>query len=99
MKSSYALEGERQYYYWRDSNGHEIDLLTEQAGRIHAIEIKSSETMNTSLLKGLRLFEEIASEALVSQTLVYGGSERQTRRNISVVPWPDLGNMKFPWLS
>ncbi len=100
MKTSYALEGERLYYYWRDSNGHEVDLLTEQAGKIHAVEIKSSETMNSSLLKGLSSFEEIAPEALVSQSLVYGGSERQTRRNIKVVPWFDLSmsNTNLPWL-
>lgn len=99
MKSSYALESERHYYYWKDSNGHEIDLLTEQAGRIHALEIKSSETMNSSLLKGLRFFEETAPEALASQTLVYGGSQRQMRGGISVVPWRDLGNMTLPWLA
>jgi hypothetical protein len=98
LKSSYAYEGERQFYYWRDSNGHEIDLLTEQAGKIHALEIKSSETMNTSLLKGLRFFEGLTSEPLASSTLVYAGKERQTRRSIGIMPWSDLGKGDLPWL-
>jgi hypothetical protein len=98
MKSSYAHESVRHYYYWRDSNGHEIDLLTEQAGRIHALEIESSETMNTSLLKGLRFFEGLTSEPLASSTLVYAGKERQTRRSIGIMPWSDLGKGDLPWL-
>ncbi len=98
LKTSNAYEGERQFYFWRDSNGHEVDLLTEQGGSIHAVEIKSSETMNASLLKGLRYFEELATENLSSISLVYAGSESQTRRSIQVIPWFDLGFDRLPWL-
>ncbi len=39
-----------ELYFWRDSNGVEIDVIEEDNLEIKAYEIKASETMNTALL-------------------------------------------------
>ncbi|MBD3316596.1 MAG: DUF4143 domain-containing protein [Chitinivibrionales bacterium] len=97
LKSAYAHEGDRQFYFWRDSNGHEVDLITEQGGKIHVLEIKSSETMSAGLLKGLLFFESLAADMLASSSLVYAGTEPQKRGSISILPWNSLNSRIFPW--
>jgi len=48
---------EARLFFWRTNTGAEVDLLVEKHGRIQAaIEIKSSRTIDTSHLKGLRSF-------------------------------------------
>ncbi len=41
------------FYFYRDSNQNEVDLVIDDLQTLDAVEIKSSETFNTSLLKGL----------------------------------------------
>ncbi len=46
-------------WYWRDDQGHEVDLLVETDGKLHPIECKLTERPDASDLKGLdklRLF-------------------------------------------
>lgn len=38
-------------YFWRDRTGHEIDLVGEWGGLIHAIEIKAGATFQKILLR------------------------------------------------
>lgn len=46
-------------YYWRTNSGAEVDLLTEQEGRLTgAYEIKWSGTIDTAQLSGLRSFQK-----------------------------------------
>ena len=78
--------GERpNFYFWRDSNNNEIDLLEEIGQDIKIAEIKASETLNMSYFKGL---EKFPKEAPVSRKLlIYAGEEEQKRTIADVQGW------------
>jgi predicted AAA+ superfamily ATPase len=72
-------------YFWRDSNGHEVDFIKESKGCIKPIEVKSSETISTSLFDGLKYWKSLAG--VDRGYLVYGGLEAQERSEFTVMPW------------
>jgi len=77
--------------HYRDSRGLEVDLIQVGGGRVTLLETKSGATLSGSFLTPLRRLgdrlREHSSVAEVSQVLVYGGEERQTRSDAAVVPW------------
>lgn len=77
----------RDYWFWRDSNGHELDLLTKRAGGFDIFEIKSSLTIMPKLVRGMDYFSELTSGKVKSRTLVYGGEDNHDRTAYSVRSW------------
>ncbi len=59
-------------YFFRDSNGNEVDLLFQKGRTLTAIEIKSSPTYNPALVKGLKKIEAL-SDGILKSYLVYSG--------------------------
>ncbi len=81
-------KGERpSMYFWRDSNGNEIDLMIDTAGRLELIEIKAGRTINPDYFKGLRNFDKVAKEIVDKKTVIYGGDQTQVRTDLQVLPW------------
>lgn len=75
------------YWFWRDSNGNEVDLLSKQEGRLNIFEIKSTQTVLPKLVKNLQNFSGLVTDEKVIQNLIYGGSDNQERTNFNVVGW------------
>jgi predicted AAA+ superfamily ATPase len=80
-------------YFFRDSNGLEIDLLLEHADGIQLVEIKASQTVAAPLFKSLRTVSALLGDRVVSQHLVYGGTERQVRTDVEVLPWWQVADL------
>lgn len=59
-------------FFYRDSNGNEADILHQQGGELIAIEIKSSSTYKTNLLKGLKKITQLLP-AKNRAYLIYAG--------------------------
>ena len=62
-------------YFWRDQTGHEVDLIGEWSGTIHAIEIKSNSTFQKDFLSNLNFFAKLAPHAqryLISNSVQEG---------------------------
>jgi uncharacterized protein len=74
-------------YFWRDQTGHEIDLIIEYGRDPYPVEIKSGQTLSSSMFSTLKWWCKQADKPLNSSFLVYGGSETQSRNGISVRPW------------
>lgn len=79
----------RNYYFWRDANGHEVDLLYKDGVNFDIYEIKSTQTILPKLFKGLDYFEKVVNSKVSRKTLVYGGSENQNRTHYDVRRWND----------
>ena len=47
-------------YFYRDSNGNEVDLVFQNARSLVPIEIKSSSTFHTRFLKGINHFKNVS---------------------------------------
>ncbi len=73
-------------FYWRDKTGHEVNILTENDGKLTAIEIKAGVTANPDFFKGLDYFAALEAGE-VEKRLVYGGNQSQSRSNgIRITP-------------
>lgn len=74
-------------YFFRDSNGLEIDLLLDHADGLQLVEIKASQTVSAPLFKNLRTVSTLLGDRVKSQHLIYGGAERQDRTGVQVLPY------------
>lgn len=82
MKEELNQGNKAAFYFWRDSNQNEVDLLQEKDGRLIAIEIKASETFHSDFLKGLKKFQKVAPH--VDPKLIYAGQLSQQRDAIQI---------------
>ena len=60
-------------YFYRDSNGNEVDLLIKKGAGYDCIEIKSAETFHTDFTKGIEKFEKEYPELVKDKYVIYGG--------------------------
>lgn len=73
-------------YYWRTNSGAEVDLLTEQSGKLTgAYEIKWSRKIDTAQLTGLRSFQQDYPD--VPCHVVCTADEPYRLGNVSVMNW------------
>lgn len=77
-------------FFWRNSTGHEIDLLLEEGEHLRAVEIKSGETINTDFFKNLRYFKKLSSEPEDHFHLIYGGERNFFQKYGQVLGWRNL---------
>lgn len=80
-------------YFFRDSNGLEIDLLLDHANGLQLVEIKASQTVSAPLFKNLRTVSTLLGDRVRSQHLIYGGAERQDRTGVEVMPYGQAGTL------
>jgi hypothetical protein len=80
-------------YFFRDSNGLEIDLLLDHADGLQLVEIKASQTVSAPLFKNLRTVSTLLGDRVKSQHLIYGGAERQVRTDVQVLPYGQAGTL------
>lgn len=81
---------EPNLYFFRDSNGNEVDLLFENQRKLVPIEIKSSSTFNSKFLKGLNKFQGLSPKAS-SGYLIYSGDLAFESDKHSVLNFRALG--------
>jgi len=84
--------------FFRDHQGHEVDLLVERGDCLAAVEIKSGETIATDFFSDLVWLgqQDLGSNrAPIETMLVYGGDERQERTRASVIPWFGVGDVEW----
>ena len=59
------------FYFFRDSNGLEVDLVMEEARRLHLVEVKCAMTPNPSLERTIGRVSTVTSA--LSKTIIYRG--------------------------
>ncbi len=72
-----------ELYFFRDSNGHEVDLILVDGSSTFAIEIKSTQTLRSELFSGLRKFQLLMPQS--KPVLIYGGQESMLREGVHVL--------------
>jgi predicted AAA+ superfamily ATPase len=76
-------------YFFRDSNGNEVDLLIRNGRELIAVEVKSGSTFSSTQLKGLKRFKGLAAE-VSDAFLVYNGDSLQLSAGIQALNFRDL---------
>lgn len=84
--------------FFRDHQGHEVDLLVERGDSLAAVEIKSGETIATDFFSDLVWLAQQdfgSNRPPIEPMLVYGGDERQERTRANVIPWFGVGEVEW----
>jgi predicted AAA+ superfamily ATPase len=89
LKSRYNKGLNSGLYFFRDSNGNEIDLLCRTGEGLIGIEIKSASTWNSGFTKGLNYFSK--SNSKLSQSLVvYNGEAIDLSNGIKAISYKNI---------
>lgn len=77
-------------YFWRDNNGHEVDLIVDEGTTLKGMEIKLSQTFNTSLIKGLDFWQTLKTQKNQETYLIYTGEFEQNIKNHKLLNWKNF---------
>ncbi len=77
-------------YFWRDSTGHEVDVLIDTPEGRQAIEIKSGSTFASDWPKGLQKWQALAGAGTRPGQIIFGGNASYQRENYAVLSWQDI---------
>jgi uncharacterized protein len=65
-------------YYFRDSHGHEVDVVFQSGRELVPIEIKAAQTFQSDHLKNLHFFKNLVGDRCLGGSLIYTGSTEQS---------------------
>lgn len=77
-------------YFYRDSNGNEVDLLVKNGSRYCCYEIKSSATFHPDFTKGLKNFEKNYPELVNDRSLIYTGNAMPDFDGIRILNYSNI---------
>ena len=80
-------------YFYRDSNGNEVDLLIKEEGELKAFEIKSSMTYIPEFGKTLKKLPEWITTPVVKKAIIYNGDFENTAGDIEIINYRNLNFM------
>lgn len=78
-------------FFWRDSNGNEVDLIIEKGTKLIPIEIKSGRTLTHESFVGLEKWRALAGDIATAPVLIYGGDESYDHKGSKVIGWKEIG--------
>lgn len=90
LKRAYNNGKNGGLYFYRDSNGSEVDLLIKVGSKYDCYEIKSSSTFHPDFAKGLNSFDKSFPELTGKKTVIYSGEDMPDINGISVVNYMGL---------
>jgi len=75
-------------FYWRESNGIEIDCIIEGFDKkITAVEIKAGQTYNKDFIKNLERFPVKNHNVDIEKYLIYNGDISMIKDDINIITW------------
>lgn len=90
LKGIYNSGKSTPIYFYRDSNGNEVDLLIKRGSKFDCLEIKSSQTFHPDFIKGLENFNRSFPELFGDQMVVYAGDEIGSYQGVSFTNYRNL---------
>jgi predicted AAA+ superfamily ATPase len=93
MKMDKANGKSLNYYFWRDSNHNEIDLIIPDGKNLICIEMKASQTVRSEHLKALHYLDDLVEGYSIKHYLVNFFNESQKRSRETIVSWNDLSQL------
>ena len=88
LTKAFANRGEEApLFHWRDSTGHEIDVIVDLGDRQIPVEVKSGLTVAEDAFDGLAWWSSIPANPNTTGVLLHGGTAFCERRGFIVRPW------------
>lgn len=95
LKARYNQGLTPNLYFYRDNQGHEIDLLHKQGSELLGVEIKSASTWNASFKKTLQHFDQ-KLKPLAKRAVVYSGKAIEFTDGVQALSYKDVGQLLAP---
>lgn len=92
IKQNHHRYTQKNYYFWRERNGLEVDLLTRKGLQFEVSEIKATQTIRKRLLTNMDAFDEATGNRVRQKTLIYSGEENQDWTDYRIRNWKDVLN-------
>ncbi|MFZ9920430.1 MAG: ATP-binding protein [Terrimicrobiaceae bacterium] len=89
LKSRWNQGRTAAFYFFRDSNEKEVDLLMVEGREFLALEIKSCSTFHKALLKGISRIKKLIDPHFLKTFLVYNGLPFQCSDGTVALPFRD----------
>jgi hypothetical protein len=84
-------------HFWRDSAGHEVDILFEgEGGRLQAVEAKSGATFVSEWADAAKKWQKLAGVDAATPWLVYGGEQGYAREGVRLFAWQSVADLPTP---
>lgn len=84
----------RPMYFWRDSNGREVDLILDDGLRLLGIEVKSGATFASDWDRELNAWRRTVGHAQTERpVLIWGGGDSGPRREIFALAWDRIADL------
>lgn len=90
LKKNYHNNLLLDLWFWRDAEGHEVDLIWQNSELLNLVEIKATETIMPEMFKGLSYFEKLKPDLIQTKTIVHTGLFNQQRTLGKVMSWNDI---------
>ena len=93
IKSAYNQGGRPALWFWRNNAGNEVDCIIEKGLKTIPVEIKAGKTIRPQFFKNLLYWSKLSEGDPKQSVLIYGGNEKQSRSNGSVIPWNHIASV------
>lgn len=81
-----------QLYFFRDSHGHEVDVIYQSGNSLVPIEIKSSKTFHKDYLKNISFFQKVVGDRYKEGILIYSGEQEHTIQSCKLLNYRHATN-------
>ena len=93
IKTRLNCGSQPKFYFYRDVQQLEIDIVYKQAHQLVAVEIKSAQTYNSSLLRGINKIKKILGNDLAKSFLIYSGTIEQNVQETSLINYKNASSI------
>lgn len=90
LKQRYHQAQQANLYYFRENNGHEVDLVLDFGNKVEAVEIKAGKTYATDFFKNVVYYRKLNAQCRRG-VVVYGGDKGQLVQQNQLVSYRDIG--------
>lgn len=93
LKTRFNQGKQANLYFFRDNNGHEVDLIYSKGRTLFPIEIKAAMTWNFNFLKGVDYFQRTIPAASKKGAVIYSGKMESQFGNTTVINFKRTGEL------
>lgn len=93
MKSRMNRGKEPNVFFYRDNHQNEVDIVIKQADLLIPVEVKSTMTFNSALLKNLLFYKKLVGNRAPVAFLVYGGEEEHQINDCHVINYKNVSKI------
>jgi predicted AAA+ superfamily ATPase len=91
LKKRYNAGLDHNLFFYRDSNGNEVDILFKKASAFNAFEVKSAETYSDSFSRGIAAVRKVFGKRLENSYVVYSGKAEREIKDIKLINIKNIG--------